>query len=178
QAEAHILAIAAIRPLRRVVVWGRDPARARGLADALGAEHGMAVEVAADVQAAAGQAEIICTTTSSAEPILEGNWLADGVHVNLVGSSRAGPVEVDDDLVARCRYFVDNRVNVLAQGAEYLHARASGRIDETHILGEIGEVLSGRVAGRRSPAEITAYKSLGLVAQDLWSAWHVFQTLQ
>lgn len=178
QAEAHILAIAAVRPLRRIVVWGRNPDHARRLAEALRAEHGLAVEVAGDLRSAAADADIICTTTAAAEPILEGDWLADGVHVNLVGSSRAGPIEVDDDLVARCRYFVDSRPNVLAQGAEFLHAQAAGRVDETHILGEIGEVLSGRVTGRRSTSEITAYKSLGLLAQDLWSGWYVYQNLQ
>lgn len=178
QAEAHILAIAEVRPLRRIAVWGRSPAHAQRLADAVGAEHGLTVEVAADIRSAAAEADIICTTTSSAEPILEGGWLQDGTHINLVGSSRVGPVEVDDDLVARCRYFVDSRPNVLAQGAEFLRAKAAGRIDDTHILGEIGEVLNGTVAGRRSPSEITAYKSLGLVAQDLWSGWHVFQILQ
>ncbi|MET0272307.1 MAG: ornithine cyclodeaminase family protein [Phenylobacterium sp.] len=178
QAEAHILAIAQVRPLRRIVVWGRNPDHAKHLAEAVRTDHGLAVEVAADVRAAAAEADIICTTTSSTEPVLEGAWLADGVHLNLVGSSRAGPIEVDDDLVVRSRFFVDSRPNVLAQGAEFLHAQAAGRIDETHILGEIGEVLSGRVAGRRSASEITAYKSLGLVAQDLWSGWYVFQNLQ
>jgi ornithine cyclodeaminase len=178
QAEAHVLAIAAVRSLRRIVVWGRNPDHAGHLAEALRAGHGLAVEVAAEVRSAAAEADIICTTTASAEPILEGGWLADGAHVNIVGSSRAGPIEVDDDLVARSRFFVDSRPNVLAQGAEFLHAQAAGRIDDTHIVGEIGELLTGRVAGRRSTSEITAYKSLGLVAQDLWSGWYVFQNLQ
>jgi ornithine cyclodeaminase len=123
------------------------------------------------------QADIVCTTTSAAEPILKGEWLADGAHVNIVGSSRAGPAEVDDDLVARSRFFVDSRANVLAQGAEFLNARASGRVGDDHILGEIGEVLAGRIAGRGSPSEVTAYKSLGAVAQDLWSGWYVHQML-
>ena len=178
QAEAHIRAIAATRPLSRVVVWGRDPDHARSLADTLAAEDNMAIEVAPDVRCAVAQADIVCTTTAAAEPVLKGDWLPEGVHVNLVGSSRAGPVEVDDDLVARARYFVDSRANVLAQGSEFLNARAAGRVDDAHILGEIGEVLSGRIAGRQAPSEITVYKSLGSVAQDLWSGWHVFQALQ
>jgi len=177
QAEAHVLAICAIRRLDSIVLWGRNPDHARRLADALAAKHGLSVEVAEDLKSAVARADIICTTTSSAEPILEGAWLSEGTHVNIVGSSRAGPVEVDDDLVARARYFVDGRGNVLAQGAEFLHAKAAGRIDDAHIVGEIGEVLAGRLAGRGSPSEITAYKSLGSVAQDLWSGWYVFQAL-
>ncbi|THD81685.1 MAG: ornithine cyclodeaminase family protein [Phenylobacterium sp.] len=174
QADAHVRAIAGVRPLSRIMLWGRNPARAQALADEL-AHDGLAAEVAADLPTAAGQADIICTTTAAAEPILLGAWLSEGVHVNLVGSSRAGPTEVDDDLVARSRFFVDSRENVLAQGAEFVRARAAGRVDDSHIVGEIGEVLLGAVAGRRSATEITAYKSLGCVAQDLWSGWHVLQ---
>ena len=178
QAEAHIRAISATRPLSRIVVWGRNPDHAARLAAEFAAHENLAVEVAPDVRSAVAEADIVCTTTSSAEPILMGEWLPDGVHVNIVGSSRAGPIEVDDDVVARSRFFVDGRVNVLSQGAEFLSARAAGRVDDTHIVGEIGEVLAGLVPGRRSPSEITAYKSLGSVAQDLWSGWYVFQALQ
>ncbi|WP_372783204.1 ornithine cyclodeaminase family protein [Phenylobacterium sp.] len=178
QAEAHVRAIATVRPLRRIVLWGRNPANARRLADTLAATIAVPIEVAAALPFAAAQADIICTTTAAAEPVLQGAWLSDGAHVNIVGSSRAGPSEVDDDLVARSRYFVDSRENVMAQGTEFLRARAAGRIDDAHIVGEIGEVLAGRVGGRQSGSEITAYKSLGSVAQDLWAGWHVFRALQ
>jgi ornithine cyclodeaminase/alanine dehydrogenase-like protein (mu-crystallin family) len=178
QAEAHIRAISAMRTLSRIVVWGRNPDHARRLAIELAANDGIKVDIAEDVRSAVAGADIVCTTTSAAEPILKGAWLPDGAHVNLVGSSRAGPAEADDDLVARSRFFVDSRDNVLAQGAEFINARAAGRVDDSHILGEIGEVLAGRVAGRGSASEVTVYKSLGLVAQDLWSGWHVYRTLQ
>ncbi len=178
QAEAHIRAISATRPLSRIVIWGRNADHARRLAVELAANDGFDIEVAQDVRSAVAEADIVCTTTSAAEPILKGAWLPDGVHVNLVGSSRAGPAEVDDDLVSRSRYFVDSRENVLSQGAEFINARASGRVDDSHILGEIGEVLAGRVSGRTSASEVTAYKSLGAVAQDLWSGWYVYQALQ
>ena len=177
QAEAHIRAISAMRPLLRVVLWGRNAERARHLAEALADEDGIAVEVADDLPSAAAEADIICTTTASAEPVLAGAWLADGAHVNIVGSSRLGPTEVDDDLVVRARYFADSRANVLAQGTEFRRAVESGRIDDSHIAGEIGEVLAGKVEGRRSASEVTAYKSLGCVAQDLWAGWHVFRAL-
>ncbi len=177
QAEAHIRAISALRPLRRIVLWGRNREHAQRLAETLATEDAIAVEVAEDLPSAAAAADIICTTTASAEPVLAGAWLADGAHVNIVGSSRLGPTEVDDDLVVRARYFADSRANVLAQGTEFRGAIESGRIDERHLAGELGEVLSGKIEGRRSASEITAYKSLGSVAQDLWSGWYVFQTL-
>jgi ornithine cyclodeaminase/alanine dehydrogenase-like protein (mu-crystallin family) len=177
QAEAHIRAIAALRPLRRIVLWGRNAEHARRLADELAEHDGLAVEVAEDLPSAAAEADIICTTTASAEPVLAGAWLADGAHVNIVGSSRLGPTEVDDDLVARARYFADSRANVLAQGTEFRRAVESGRIDDGHMAGEIGEVLAGKIAGRRSASDVTAYKSLGCVAQDLWAGWYVFRAL-
>lgn len=175
QAEAHIRAISTIRPLSRIVLWGRNPDHARRLAAALAKAEALTVEVAEDLPAAAAEADIICTTTASAEPILAGAWLAEGAHVNIVGSSRLGPTEVDDDLVARARYFADSRANVLAQGTEFRRAVESGRIDDSHLVGEIGEVLAGTIEGRRSASEVTAYKSLGSVAQDLWGGWHVFR---
>jgi ornithine cyclodeaminase/alanine dehydrogenase-like protein (mu-crystallin family) len=177
QAEAHIRAISALRPLRRIALWGRNPEHARRLAHELAEEDGIVVEVAEDLSSAAAEADIICTTTASSEPVLAGAWLTDGAHVNIVGSSRMGPTEVDDDLVARARYFADSRVNVLAQGTEFRRAVESGRVDDSHIAGEIGEVLAGKVEGRRSASDVTAYKSLGSVAQDLWAGWYVFRAL-
>ena len=94
--------------------------------------------------------------------------------MNVVGSGYAGPAEVDNDLVVRSRFFVDSREGVLQQGAEFLRAKAAGLISDDHIVGEIGQVLAGDVAGRRSEDEITVYKSLGHVVQDLASAWALY----
>ena len=78
------------------------------------------------------------------------------------------------DLVVRSRFIADSRASVLEQGAEFLRAKAAGLIDDSHIAGEIGQVLAGQVEGRRSPEEITVYKSLGHVVQDLASAWALY----
>jgi ornithine cyclodeaminase len=113
---------------------------------------------------------VICTVTSSAKPVILGEWVKPGTHVNLVGSSYLGPVEVDTDLVAKARYIADYRPGVLAQAAELAVARASGAVDDSHVVGEIGEVLAGRIPGREDESQITIYKSLGHVAQDLAAA--------
>jgi ornithine cyclodeaminase len=113
---------------------------------------------------------VICTVTSSAEPILLSEWVKPGTHVNLVGSSYLGPVEVDAALVARARYVADYRPGVLAQAAELAAARDAGLVDDAHVVGEIGEVLAGAIPGRQSESQITIYKSLGHVAQDLAAA--------
>jgi ornithine cyclodeaminase/alanine dehydrogenase-like protein (mu-crystallin family) len=105
---------------------------------------------------------------------LKGEWVRPGTHLNLVGSSHAGPVEVDNDLVVRSRFIADSREGVLAQGAEFLRAKAAGLIGDDHIAAEIGQVLAGDIEGRRSEEEITLYKSLGHVVQDLSTAWALY----
>ena len=134
----------------------------------------VAVTAAANVEEAVADADIVCTVTAAVEPILKGAWVQPGTHLNLVGSGYAGPVEVDNELVVRSRFIADSREGVLHQGAEFLRAKAAGLIGDDHIIGEIGQVLAGEIEGRRSPEEITVYKSLGHVVQDLASAWALY----
>lgn len=164
QASRHVEAIRCVRPIERVTIWGRDPGKAAALAEALGAD------AAPDVRAAVEAADIVCTTTAAAEPVLFSDQITDGTHLNLVGSSRAGPAEIDNALVARARFFADHREGVLAQGAEFLNAKAAGLVDDGHVLGEIGAVMAGTLPGRLSSTDITAYKSLGSIVQDLAAA--------
>jgi len=160
QAEAHMRAIRQVRALSEVRVWGRDPARTAAFAHRVGA-------AAADARSVVEGADIVCTVTAAADPILASAWIAPGTHVNVVGSSGPAQAEIDTELVARSRFVVDHREHVLAHGGEFLRARAAGAVDDAHIAAEIGEVLAGRVAGRRSDAEVTVYKSLGHAVQDL-----------
>jgi ornithine cyclodeaminase/alanine dehydrogenase-like protein (mu-crystallin family) len=171
QARTHARALGTVRALESITVWGRSPQRAQAFAQAMQAELAIPVIPAASAQEAVADAEIVCTLTPASEPILEGAWLRPGTHVNVVGSSYAGPVEVDHDLVVRSRFIADSREGVLAQGAEFLRARAAGLIGDAHIAAEIGEVLAGTAEGRRNADEITVYKSLGRVVQDLAAAW-------
>jgi ornithine cyclodeaminase len=167
--------MACVRPLSAITLWGRSSERAAVLARRLEAELSLPVLVASTVQEAVAEADIICAVTAAREPVLEGAWVAPGAHVNLVGSSVAAAREADDALVVRSRIFADHRQGVLAQGGEVIHAMAAGLIDESHVLGEIGEVMSGAKAGRTGAADVTLYKSLGAIAQDLFSGWHVYR---
>ena len=169
QAETHLRAIGKVRALETVTVWGRSAERAKAFAERMRTEADVAVEVAPSAEAAVAEADIVCTVTPAAEPILRGAWLAPGAHVNIVGSSFAGPAEVDTDLVVRSRFVADYREGVLKQGAEFLHAKAAGLVGDEHVVGEIGEVLSGKLPGRQSDDQITLYKSLGHIVQDLVS---------
>jgi len=174
QAQTHARAISKVRKLESITVWGRSAERAEAFAKKMQAELGIKVIVASDAQSAVATADIICTLTSSPEPILKGAWVSPGTHLNLVGSSHAGPAEVDNDLVVRSRFIADSREGVLNQGGEFLRAKRAGLIGDEHIVGEIGQVLAGAIEGRRSADEITVYKSLGHVVQDLSSAWALY----
>ncbi len=174
QAATHARAIRHVRNLEAIVVWGRSPERARAWAERMQVELAVPVASAQTVEEAVAEADIVCTVTSSAEPILKGDWVRPGTHLNLVGSSHAGPVEVDNNLVVRSRFIADSREGVLNQGAEFLRAKEAGLIGDEHIVAEIGQVLAGEVEGRRSAEEITVYKSLGHVVQDLASAWALY----
>ncbi len=170
QAVTHARAMTRVRPISDITVWGRDADRAEAFADKVSAELGVPVSPCADVPTAVAKADIVCAVTNAREPILLGRWLRPGTHVNLVGSGHAGPVEVDNDLVVMSRFIADSREGVLAQGAEFLNARAVGLIDDSHVVGEIGQVLAGDLEGRQSADQITVYKSLGHVVQDLAAA--------
>jgi ornithine cyclodeaminase len=174
QAQTHARAIRKVRNFESIVVWGRSPERAQAFARRMQMEFRLLVTPAATVQEAVADADIICTVTSAPEPILKGEWVRPGTHVNVVGSGYAVPAEIDNDLVVRSRFIVDSREGVLHQGAEFLRAKQAGLIGDDHIVAEIGEVLAGKFEGRRSADEITVYKSLGHIVQDLATAWALY----
>jgi ornithine cyclodeaminase/alanine dehydrogenase-like protein (mu-crystallin family) len=172
QAATHVRAVAQIRKLREVRVWGRTPARAAAFADSARADLAIPVSIATTIEAAVRGADIVCTTTSAREPILEGAWIGPGTHVNLVGASSAQAREADAALVLKSRFFVDFRGSALAQAGELLNALGTKAAE--HIRAEIGEVLNGTAPGRRDDQEVTVYKSLGIAAQDLATAHFVY----
>lgn len=165
QAEWHIEAMRAVRPIRHVRIWGRSPAKAAQLA----ARHDNA-RAADTVDAACDGADIVCTVTAAATPILVGAQLPEGVHVNAVGASLPSMQEIAPDCHGVCRTFVDYRPSADAQAGELIAARASGIVAKDRELPEIGEVLLGRAEGRTSSRERTLYRSLGIIAQDLATA--------
>ena len=170
QAESHLRALPLVRQFREILLWGKSAERTRALAERMSKELDREIVPVADNREAAERADVICTVSSSSEPILLGHWVKPGTHINLVGSSYLGPVEVDTALVAKARYVADYRPGVLAQAAELAVACDAGLVDDSHVVGEIGEVLAGRVQGREDESQITIYKSLGHVAQDLAAA--------
>jgi len=167
QAISHLRAVPLVRRFREILLWGRSPEGACSFAERMSSQLDLPIVAVSDAREAAAAADVICTVTSSAEPVLLGDWVKPGTHVNLVGSSYLGPVEVDTALVAKARYVADYRPGVLAQAAELAVARDAGAVDDSHVIGEIGEVFAGRLRARENDEQITIYKSLGHVVQDL-----------
>jgi len=175
QARSHLEAMLAVRSLRRIRVWARDAKKAADFARVEGARHRVAIEAMDTVPQAMAGADIVCTLTKAREPILPGELLAPGVHLNVVGSSIAGAAEIDTVAVVKSRFFVDYRESTVNEGGEYLRALEAGAIGPEHILAEIGEVAKGSTPGRRSASDVTLYKSLGIAPQDLASAHYVLE---
>lgn len=173
QAATHIEAMCAVRPIDRILLWGRDPARARALAAEQAKLRGLNVQASED-PAEVGACDLVCTVTGSPTPILRGDWVRSGAHVNLVGSHSLTTREADTALLAKSEVFVDLLESACNEGGDVMIPLQAGELSENPIRGEIGRVLSGELAGRGSAAQITLYKSLGIVAQDLFAANHVY----
>jgi ornithine cyclodeaminase len=172
QARKHLEAIPLVRRIKRVRVWSRSRANAQKLCHAA-RDEGIEIELCDDAEGAVKNASIVCATTSSREPVLKGDWIADGAHVIAVGSATPGAREVDTALVKRSRLFVDSRVSALKEPGDILIPLEEGEITPDHIVAELGELVNGTRPGRRSREEITFFKSLGLAIEDLAAAQHV-----
>ncbi len=178
QALWHARALAHVMPLRRLQVWSRSRASADRFAQGLDLPGQPEIVVADDARDAIEGADVICTVSAAQDPILHGEWLVPGQHVNLVGASVASACEADTAVVQRSRFFVDARASAQAQAGEWLRALQSGAVTADHLRAEIGEVLLGQQPGRQTDDDITVYKSLGHTAQDLATADMLVQLAQ
>ena len=174
QAEHHIDAMLAVRPIREIRIVGRRAEKARQFAEHAAARRPeISFSHGTDVASAVSGADIVCTVTSSPTPVLAGALLEPGMHLNIVGASIPSKVEIDEEAVLRSAVFVDYRPSTFAQAGEVVEAIKAGSIREDHVLAEIGEVAAGTHAGRTDDGQITLYRSLGIAAQDLACASHV-----
>lgn len=164
QARSHAVAMRAVVDDAELRIWSRTPAHAEALA--LEA-HAL---VCGSIEEALDGAEVVCTCTSSRDPIVRRAWLAPGAHVNAVGSSVPTARELDADLIAASTLFVDRRESTVNESGDYLAAVEEAGIGPDHIRAELGELLVGSATGRRDGAELTVFKSLGLAVEDLAAA--------
>jgi ornithine cyclodeaminase len=162
-ATTHLEAMRAVRPIRRVTVVSRTRARAEALADRAreaGVEAG--VGAAGDIT----EADLVCTCTTSPEPLFDGSLLRPGTHVNAIGAFSPDTRELDDEAVRRARVVVETRRAALAEAGDILIPLRSGVIDESHVVADLAQVVRGERV-RTGPRDITVFKSVGIAVEDL-----------
>ena len=174
QARAQLEAVCAVRDIDRCLLVTRTGAHDAEFVETMGAKLGIEIAPLRDVRAAVAQADVICTATNSERGLFDGAWLRPGTHINAVGSFTAKMCELDPETVRRSRVFVDSHTAAQVEAGEIVQAIAAGAIAYSHVAGDLGGLLQGNVAGRRSDEEITLFKSVGLGLQDTVTAARVY----
>ena len=171
QAETHLQSIMAVRPITQVKVWSRTRENAAAFAQNNSAQYALPITPVDTIEAAVNNADIICTLTASHQPLIKGQWLKPGVHLNVVGAHTSQSREVDTETIKRSRLFVDLKSAALKEAGDILIPLKEKAISDSHILGDIAQVFLEQIPGRVSEKDITVYKSLGNAAQDLAAAY-------
>jgi ornithine cyclodeaminase len=174
QARTHLVALAAVRPIKRARVACRNFEHAEKLAAEMQPKFSFPIEPVRTNEEAVRDADLIVTATSSLEPVINKDWISSGAHVNAIGTHSPNSREIDSATMAAARIFTDRRESVLNESGEYLLAAKEGLVGPESILGEIGELLIGTKIGRTSATEITLFKSLGLAIEDVTSADYLY----
>jgi alanine dehydrogenase len=175
----HLIRVhAKVRPLQEVAIWGRDPDKAQSLAKELGDSlpralgRPIAVRAVADRREAVTAADIISCATLSRSPLVEGEWLRAGQHLDLVGAYTPEMRESDDKAVGRAQVYVDTRAGALKEGGDIVQPLANGTIGKDDVIGDLFELARGQQAGRLpgDATSITLFKSVGAALEDLAAA--------
>lgn len=164
-----VAAHAAVRPIRQVTVWNHRPERAAALAARLAAT-GLEAKATEDLEAAVRQADLVSCATLSRAPLIRGEWLQPGCHLDLVGAFTPAMREADDTALRRAEIFVDTRAGACKEAGEIVQALAAGLLSEADIRGDLFDLVRGTAAGRSDPAAITLFKSVGTALEDLAAA--------
>jgi ornithine cyclodeaminase/alanine dehydrogenase-like protein (mu-crystallin family) len=175
QARSHLEAYLLVRQLKEVRIWSpRQQSREQFVND-MSPHAGIPIVAADTAEAAVRGADLIVLVTSSPTPVIEDSWVSAGAHVVCVGACRPSQREMPPQLVKRSRLYVDSRDAAVLESGDIVMNIADGLFDASHIRGELGEVVLGRVAGRKSDADITVFKSLGMAVEDVVAADLVFR---
>lgn len=171
--EAH----AAVQSIESVQVWARRTEQAQQVVDEAN-RRGYNAHVATDLPTAIHEADIVSSCTLATEPLIKGEWLAPGTHLDLVGAFTPKMRETDDDAVLKSRVYADTLAGVLNEGGDIVQPINAGIITPSHIVGDLYGLVHGTVVGRQSDDEITMYKSVGAALQDLAAAQIALQAAQ
>lgn len=177
QAKAHLEAMLTVRPIELVKIWSRNFQNANQFKEEMQQKFKVSINLCDTAEEAALDADIICTVTSSKDPILKDAWVKEGVHVNAVGACRPDERELDSELVRKSKFYVDSIESAQNESGDYLIPLKEGMITPNHIIGEIGEILMNKSTGRASETDITIFKSLGLAIEDIAAANFIYEEI-
>jgi ornithine cyclodeaminase len=169
QAEAHLAVLPRVRNFQKVLVVGTSVAKARDFAKAVSVRYAIEAEPA-DAKTCVTASDVVCTCTSSTEPLFSGEWVRPGGHFNLIGTYQPHAREVDSMTIKAARVFVDSRATALEEAGDILIPLRAGDITCEHIRGDLHELTSGAKPGRVNAEEVTVFKSVGLALEDLVTA--------
>lgn len=175
-APSLIQAHAEVRPLEKVMVWGRDTAKAARLVESLSIRNGITVEVVNDLERACARADIITFATLAKDPLIAGDWLRPGTHLDLVGSYLPTSREVDDAVIRKVRIFVDHE-GACKESGDLAIPLQTGVLHVEDVRATLSELCKGSKPGRTDKTEITLFKSVGHAMEDLVAARLVRETL-
>jgi ornithine cyclodeaminase len=170
QARSHLGALACVRTLREVRVWSPTASHRTAFAREMEPLAGVRITTTDSPSLAVEGADLIVAATASTTALIDTGDVREGAHICAVGACRPTHRELAGRLVARSRLFVDSREGAIAEAGDIVLARTEGLLGPDHIAGELGELLAGRVPGRRTDAEITLFKSLGMAVEDVAAA--------
>lgn len=170
-----IRAHASVRPIEEVIIWNRNVDHAVELAKSLEGTSDFVVAVSQDLEAAVRTADLVSCATFSTEPLVKGEWLKPGAHLDLVGAFTPDMRESDDEAIRRADVYVDTRVGALAEGGDVVQPIKNGIISEDDVIGDLFDLTCGDVSGRTSDDAITLFKSTGASLEDLAAAIHVYE---
>lgn len=175
QARTQLMAVCKVRPVSRVRVYSPNAANRRRFAEEMSKLCETEVVPANYPEEAAKDQDIVITATSSREPVLNGNWLAEGVHLNVIGSNYLNKAEVDAVTVRRCQTIVvDSKDQARLEAGDFVQPLEDGTLHWSAIH-ELGQVIVGRYTGRAHPHDITMFKSLGIALEDVAVAQKVYE---
>lgn len=177
QAQQHIEAMLCVRKISSIKIWSRGYSNAEELARQISTKHNVSAIAVKDPKDAVNDADIICATTASPTPVVLGEWIKKGAHINAVGSCTPGTREFDTAAIVNSKLYTDKYESLYNEAGDFLIPKKEGAVTDDHVRGELGEALAGKKRGRESDNEITFFKSLGIAIEDIYAANHVYKTM-
>jgi ornithine cyclodeaminase len=175
QARRHIEAMLLVRKIKQIRLCSRNENNAIELGERTAYTFGIPVSVQKNTPDAVAGADIICTVTAATQPVVRGDWISPGAHLNVVGSCTPAARELDTNAIIKASLFTDNYESLFNEAGDFIIPQKEGAIDKSDVKGDISEVLTGAKPGRMNSKEITIFKSLGIAAEDIFAAWHIYE---